>query len=374
MESLRTVRNIRHQTKPLARCRGIAAQPAKKRTRRNFGNGFLSHTFKPFWLFDGNINRAETEYFRSLKNLCEYYDLLLPDTDGLPFPQNIYQSWQVISQRIEAIDKKLDCIILKDEIHEAVLATISQYDTGRMLYYIPLKPLSQWVAIAAQQAVAEVVLAIFAYLYQVAEVPLFSDFDTFLFDQYRYVEDMINEENYEYENESEENGSLSEEANYRRVQLDELYTLQNNGIQLGRLMAEKSRLERMEETVLDYANSGTKDHDLAILAIEFLQLYKAYPERRLFAGIRPDLYHPEIEERIRAQEYISFYWSGNDTVIETVMSMIDCSFQEMSITDEPVNLRIFDTADQSKSESFGFESRFFPLISRLCTFLNPYDH
>ncbi|WPU91707.1 hypothetical protein SNE25_20525 [Mucilaginibacter sabulilitoris] len=56
------------------------------------------------------------------------------------------------------------------------------------------------------------------------------------------------------------------------------------------------------------------------------------------------------------------------------MSIIDCSFQEMGITDEPIDVVLFDNVDLTTSESFGFENRFFPLLDRLCTFLNQYDH
>ena len=365
MENLCTVRQLRRKTKPSARCRRNTAQPFKKRTSRNGGNGFLNHTFKPFWLFDGNTERAETEYFRSLKNICKYYDLQIPDVSGLSFPQNIYQSWQVTNERVKAINKKLDCIILKDEAHEAVLATINQFDTGRTLYYIPVKPLWKWVSDVGQQPVADVVTAIFAYLYQVVQIPMYSDYNTFLADQYRYVEDMINEEIYEDD---------AEEKAYKEEQLTELSMLQNSGIKLGRLMDEKERLEQMEDTILNYANAEVRDNDLAILAIEFVKLYKAYPNRNMFDSIRPDLYYPEVNERIKADEYISFYWSGDDMVIETVMSMIDCSFQEMGITDEPIDVVLFDNPDLAEQECFGFESRFFPLLDRLCIFLNQYDN
>lgn len=365
MENLCTVRAVHSTTQPSARCGGNTAQPIKKRAPRHSSNGFLNHTFKPFWLFDGNTARAETEYFRSLVNLCKYYDLQFPDVSGLSFPQNIYQSWSITNERVKAINNKLDCIILKDESHEAVLAVTTQYDTGRTLYYVPVKPLWKWVSDAQQQPVAEVVTAIFAYLYQIVQIPMYSDYNTFLADQYRYVEDMINEEM---------NEDDAEETAYREEQLDELSTLQNSGIKLGRLMGEKHRLENIEDIVLNYANAEIRDNNLAILAIEFVQLYKAYPNRTIFDAIRPDLYYPEINERIKAEEYISFYWSGNDSVIETVMSMIDCSFQEMGITDEPIDVVLFDNTEISKQETFGFESRFFPLLDRLCTLLNQFDN
>jgi len=366
MEDIRTVRTVRRQTGQAARCGRNKAQSFKERTTRNGGYGFLNHTFQPFWLFDGDSEKAEDGFFRSLAHLCQHYDLLLPDVSELSFPQNVYRAWQVVSERIEAIDNKLDCVILQDDTHAATLATISRYDTGRTLYYIPFKPLWKWVNDSEQQAAANVVLAIFSYLYQVVQIPSYTDPYTFLGGQYRYVEDWINEEAYEDEDD--------ETKGYREEQLGELYQMQNSGLHLQRLMEDKARLENFADTVLTYANAEVRDNDLAILAIEFVQLYQAYPNRSYLDAIRPDLYYPELDERIKAEEYVSFYWSGNDSVIETVMDMINCSFQEMSITDEPVEVTLFDHEQPAHAPSFGFESRFFPLLNKLAEFLDDYDH
>jgi hypothetical protein len=46
------------------------------------------------------------------------------------FPQNIYQAWQAVSQKLKVQDKQLECIIAGDEHHTATLATVSRYDTG----------------------------------------------------------------------------------------------------------------------------------------------------------------------------------------------------------------------------------------------------
>ncbi|WEA01764.1 hypothetical protein [Mucilaginibacter sp. SJ] len=193
MEDIRTVRNFRRETQQVARCRRNKAQLFKKRTTRNGTNGFLNHAFEPFWLFSGNGEKAEEQFFRSLTHLCEHYDLLLPDVSGSAFPQNIYHAWKVTAERIKAIDKKLDLIILNDDTHEAVLATISNFDTGRTLYYIPVKPLWKWVNEPGHQAVAEVVTGIFAYLFQVVQIPMYTEYESFIGQQYRYIEDMIND-------------------------------------------------------------------------------------------------------------------------------------------------------------------------------------
>ncbi len=363
MENIRTVRQVRRKTEQATRYGRNTAQPFKKRTARTGGNGFLNHQFKPFWLFNGNSERAEAEYFRSLENLCKHYDLLMPDVTGLEFPQNVYRSWQITAERINAIDKKLDCIILKDENHTATLATITQYDTGYHLYYIPVKPLWNWSTNPKYKTVTEVMLSIFAYLYQVVEIPLYTEPDSYVGQQYSYMEDMINEKMFEDD----------EDKEFKDFQMGELFTLQNSGIHLRRLMEEKYRVENMEDIVLNYANTEEHDNELAVLAIEFVQLYKAYPKRSYLDSIRPDLCYPEVEERIYAEQYVSFYWSGYDSLIESVYEMINCHFQEMGVTDEPIDVKLFDSPNIETTERFGFENRLFPLINRLSEFLDNYD-
>jgi hypothetical protein len=364
METIRTIQQVNRKPRPLTRCGAGTAQPVKKRATRINRNGFLTHTFQPFWAYEGNKARAEREFFRSLANLCTYYDLRIPDVTGLTFPQNIYRSWETTAERIKAIDQQLDCIILKDEQHEATLATIKQFSTGMTLYYIPVKPLWNWVQQAQQQALSEVVIAIFAYLHHVAGVPFYTEQGSYLHQQYNYLEEMINED---MQNDEEEDA-------HRQEELNELYTLQNAGIHLYRKIIIPQTLEQMEDLILKYSKSETCNPDWAILAIEFLQLYQNYPTRSFFDNIRPDLCHPEIEERVYAEQYISFYWSGNDCLQDSLFCMIDSEFQESGITDEPITVELFNTLTEKKDENFGFETRLLALINRLCELLNKHDN
>lgn len=361
MENVRTIRQVRKTVRPSARCGRSSAKPVKERTARTDRNGFLTHRFQPFWGFNGHQKRAETEFFRSLTNICAYYDFVMPDVNTLPFPQNIYKAWEITAQRINAVDKQLDCIILRDKQHTSTLATIRQLDTGRTLYYIAVRPVWRWVQSATCQDLAELVLTVFAYLHQVAEVPFYSH--GYIGSQYEMIGDWIRDGQ---GGDSAENGEGNE-------QLDEIYVLKNAGLHLYKQINDPHRLQQMESVITAYSYAENRNNDWAILAIEFLQLYRAYPNRSFFDNIRPDLYYPEIEERIRAEEYISFYWSDNDCLTETLFENINCSFQEMGVTDEPIMVERFDTLDEKKTDNFGFESRLLGLINRLAQLLNDND-
>src|ERR1700744_4483624 len=261
MEQLCAVGRVRRKAKPFAGCCTGQAKPSKKRTAGNDRNGFLTHAFRPFWACYGNRERAEKEFFCSLSNICAYYDLFVPDVSGETFPQNIYKAWQVTPERIQEIDKKLDCIILKDATHVASIATVRQFNTDMTLYYIPARPLWRWVQTAKQQDLAEVVIAVFAYLHQVVRIDWFTDQGSYLGGQYNYVEEMIKEDEYDYDNQNEDeiDTEMDEDKAFRQIQLGELYTLQNAGHHLFRKICHSETLKRMEDTVLQYADNEQRD-------------------------------------------------------------------------------------------------------------------
>src|SRR6185437_5326109 len=94
--------------------RRSAAQSFKKRTAGTNVNGFLRHTFQPVWLYEGEQATMEREFFNSLSNLCQFYDIVVPLTTNVSFPQNIYQSWQEVAGRLEKRDKGIICMIVSE--------------------------------------------------------------------------------------------------------------------------------------------------------------------------------------------------------------------------------------------------------------------
>ncbi|WP_158991721.1 hypothetical protein [Mucilaginibacter sp. L196] len=364
MENTAIIRQLRSKTRPSARCRRGSAKPVKERTERIGGNGFLNHQFKPFWAYNGDRNGVEREFFNSLSNLCGYFDLALPDVSAYAFPQNIYKSWEMANGQIKKAHKNLDCIIGQDAQHNSTLATVSCMDTGTTLYFIPVRPYWRWAQCSQQQTIAELVLVIFAYLHQVVKIPFYTEDDSCLNGHYEMIEQWINDTYGEEDNEQE----------YQDEQLDDLYTLRNAGTHIYRQLIHPHWLAQMETVILNYRHTDKWELEWELLALEFLQLYRQYPNTSVFDNIHPDLFHPEEEERIGAEEYISFYWSGRDSIIDTLDEVINNRFQEMTVMDEPVALQKFDHIPTEKNTGFDFETRLFDLIKRLSQLLNDYDN
>jgi hypothetical protein len=361
MEASTAIRRIGRQVKPSARCKRGTAQSVAERTRRPHRNGFLKHRFLPFWQYSGNRERTEREFQNSLSNLCKHYDLQQPETVYGSFPQNIYQTQQAINEKIKAIDNKLSCIIAKDDNHIATLATVRRFDTGMTLYYIPVRPLWNWVQCSQSQPIAELLICVFAYLEQVVKVPFYTEQDSYLASQYETLEQWVNDD-------------IEDDETYRDIQRDELYTMQNAGLKIYAQIIKPQRLTDFEQVVKSFQCSENWQNDWHEVATKFFELYNAYPERSVFDHIHPDLLNTQGDDRIHADWYISFYWSGNDCFQDCLFDMIDNHFQEIAFMDEPAHVTLFDEAPVITAPDFDFETRLFELINELSRLLSNYDH
>jgi len=366
MENTAIVRGTRGQVRPPARCRRGQAKPAKKRTRRPDGNGFLNYQFLPFWSFSGNRERIAREYFNSLANLCQYYQLPLP-VSKQPFPQNIYATWQEVEKQVRAADGNSHCVILQDKGKQAVLSVIKTFDLSHCLFYIPVRAYWHWSQCAEHKRITELVTVIFAYLHQVVDIPFYAESGSFMDYQYDTLEQWISE--------AEDEGNNDEEDSaWRSQQEDTLYELRRAGGHMMPVIKNPDWLGQMEKIVTSFRHRDEHEREWELLGIEFLQLYQQYPERSLTDSIHPDLLYPDEEERITVYQYTGFYWSDKDCFKYELLDMINCSFQEMPVMDEPAAVYHFDRMPEHDRTDFDFENRLFDLIERLRDLLNVYDH
>ena len=360
MEITTAIRNTDRQVKPSARCRRGSAQSVTERTRRIDRNGFLRHRFLPFWQYSGNKEKAKREFQNSLAILCQHYGLPLPENLNDSFPQGIYQPLQSVINELKAVDHTLSCIIAQDEKHTATLATVKRFDTQMTLYYIPVRPLWHWMQSSQGERLSELIICMFAYLEQVVKMPFYTEQSSYLASQYETLEQWVNDE--------------QEDEPYRQRQLDEFYTMQNAGLKIYAQIIKPAYLTTFENVVRNFNPEEDWESDWQMVAMEFLQLYQEYPERSVFDHIHSGLLYPKDEDRIYADQYISFYWSGNDCFQDSLFEMIDNHFQEIAYIDEPAHVRLFDNPPENTSPGFEFETRLFEGLDKLSQLLNKYDH
>lgn len=364
MENTATIRRTGKAPRPLAGRKRSTTQPAKKRTARLNGNGFLSRSFVPVWLYGGNRATIEKQFFNSLSNFCTHFNVSLPDTGGLTFPQNIYRALE----KVKSACGDKTCIILQDSKQQAVTATVETLDLNNCLFYIPVRPYWRLTKIEGQAHLTGLIMCLFAYLHQQAGLPFYMDGGTFIDSQYDMLEQWIGEVMYEEANEDEQ-----EENGYRKAQEDDIYELRQAGAHIHRLVDNPEYLAKMESEVIAFSQAHPEETEWVEIAGEFLTLYRQYPKGTINDHITNELLCPGEEERITPEMYTGFYWSGNDNLHDELDDTINNQFQEMPVMDEPMHIQTFDRLPEQAVQPFDFEDRLYDLIEKFRDLLNKYD-
>jgi hypothetical protein len=362
METASAIRGVRPKLRPLARCKGSTAKPVKKRTKGTNRNGFLTHTFKPFQSlpFYG-FGQGEKDFFHSLDNFCKLYGWQAPDTSGLPFPQNIAEVLEKLSaQRFDGAS----AMLLQDKGYPARLATVKTYDTNFCLYYVPVRPLWQMKNDKGKQPYYELTRTLFAYLYQIVGIPFFRE-PGYLDNSYDSLENWIRE----IEDENDE-----DEDDYRKRQFAEMDLMKIAGDTLLPEIKTPLDLKLWEQQLQQIPVTDKQGRELREVADELLKLAKDYPQRAIKDTMHYELHEAsEDDYSIYWENYVSFYWSGNDTLQHMLFEMVNNEFQEMGYQEEPVAIQWFDTPQEKPRHDFDFETRLFFLLDELTGILNDFD-
>ena len=365
METAPAIQQFHQKARPTAGRRRGAAQSPKERTAGHRTNGFLKHRFLPFWGVQArNYRQVEAEFFRSLANLCAVYEIPEPEVSAIEFPQNVTIAYMQVKEALKLKDKTADCFIMKDSSHNATLAVLNRYNTGMCLYYIPVRPLWNLAQNAQQQPLAQMLLSVYAYLYQIANIPYYVEADSYMSYHYETMQNWIDEADDEDE----------EEKQYRDEQSEVLQTLNDAGNRLLTRIRDNSCLLQWEANIEAYRQAGNGDVETAAIAEGFLNLFRQYPNRTVFDNIHEELVEPEETERVRLEQYLSFWWSNNDCFYDMIFDMVNNEFGECGVTDEPVSIQVFDRPQASVLNDLDFEKQLFDLIDKLCGILNQYDH
>ena len=359
MELLPVSRQLCPKTRRLGRCRSRSAKPFAQRANREDRHGFLRHVFSPMWRVESNgWQKAEREFFVSLGHVCDHFELPVPDVRGMAYPRNAGAALTRLNEHLEYRDGSRKCLIIRDDNHRATLAVRQRYNTGRCLYYIPVRPLWNIVRTASLQPLAELLMSVYAYLYRVARVPFYADEGEYLHTAYEMLLEWVLEAD-------DENEEVKAEMDFRAAEMEQLMSA---GKSIALDLRQEHWLENFRSNLDAFKGSEVQDMEIASLAEDFLNLYVAYPDKSLFENMRLDFFATDEEDvGIYGEMYISFYWSAFDHFYDSLFDMVNNEFQECGEMEEPTVIQIFDRPQTDADQiDFDFEKRLFTLIDRLC--------
>jgi hypothetical protein len=326
---------------------------------RNGGFGFLNHHFEPVWHsapLGASATVIEQQFYKSVQYLSDLYGFKIRLAKDLPFPYNISSDFATVRNHLKKAAPSLGLIIGQDADKAPCLTSFKILNTGRTFYYVPVQPLYQLLQDKKRKQAAALLLSVCAYLYHVLEIPYHTKEGSFLYDEYATIEQCT------------EDGSYDDEdiAYYA----EQLAAMKKESAFILRKLNSPVHLKQFERRLHHFKITCPKDKEILETAQLAFDLFRRYPHRSLFSAIPRKFLDPDAEERIYADQYISFFWKwGDDGFTHTLTEIINTEFQEILATDEPVAFQSFDTAQPEEQHDFSFATATLDMMEQLIDIL-----
>lgn len=362
MGSLSAVRRTGRKYEQSAQRTGSKEEQKTLRTKGFITDGFLKHPFLPLYRQEGvqpDKEQSEKGFFNSLSTLCGCYGLQPMDVSGKPYPYNILLSYWDASQRLRNLNTDIELTIVTDENEAVMLSTRETAYSGSTLFYIPVLPLYRLLQDRRQRKCAELLLSVFAYLYQVACVPYYRDDDSYLCYHYEVLEESADEDT---------DNACSPQ--YR----SEFKTASRYGDIMQRRIYSTYHLNHFGERIDNFMPKDTFGRDCLKTAKAAFKLWRQYPDHTIYqhihgSDVQDEEADEEQEECIRINEYISFIAENKGSLYDNISEMVNSEFNERAFVQEPAVTRVYDGL-QSNDGNLDFERQLFAMITDLCTLLN----
>ena len=304
------------------------------------------------------FKKIEREFKTSLSNLCTLYSIDEPKVEGI-FPMNIERAFKELRQMLNCHHKDLQLKIMQDESGTVTLTTRRVFDTRMTLYYLPLCPLWELMMRKDKKPETALILSILAYLFQIGGVPHFAQTCSYFDGIYQMVA--------EWDFEQEQDEEAQNDAKFISAHFSMMYQAGNI---LHSKMNDPIHLKCFKGRVKRFKPKDQQGEALFLCAKNALKLYQAFPLRSVMDNMGlPDL-ESEDDSFIRCEQYLSFYWSNSDCIIDSAMDYINAELNEMCEMEEPVSFQYFDAPQAKETHDFAFEEQFFALLNEITDILN----
>lgn len=350
-------------TQPVSRLRRL--DETRKRRKRNtkrqtavstggdVANAFLKTAFKPRLQEYDFMQRqdsalVEQDFFRAIGDLSEQLKIDCKPYPDLPYPYNIASSISDLQRELKLAGDDGRNVRLIEHDGRLFFANQEFYGTGGTLMYIPVIPLYRLSRMPGRKAVAELLLSVFAYLYQSADIPYYRDQNTFMYWQYQSAEEM----------------SVNEDEEIEQDFIDEFKKNHIIGDVMKRKIANAVNLERFGERVERFESRDYFERICYDVAKEFHGLFKQYPGMRFNHRTAINRYWDDEESAIGIAQYVSFIPTLESDLTEYILEGINCELMEYSAVEEPVRYIPFDNREITGND-FAFEMALFLQIEKL---------
>ena len=351
---------------------GNTERPTEISSDKPTSDGFLKCTFLPK-LKENNAQKlasdeqnltqiqrknakTEKDFYQSLSQLAEHYGLNPISTKHLGYPYNIALALDDIQKQLKNKVRDWEEIRLIEEKGKTYFTSEERYNTGAILYYIPIVPLYRLSKNPKRKQAVQLLQSVCSYLYHIAGVPYYRKQDSYLFWMYEMVTEWI---------------TSDDENEETPIYLSEIKQAEHIGDFMEQKIYNHHNLTRFKDHLKNFKAKDRFDNDCFILARKIFSLYQQYPNATIYQNLQSNTETEEYESDtiVSMDKYISFCAEAKGLMFQTLFEAVNSDLQEYATMQEPMVIKKFDGSNITNN-NLDFENRLFPLIEELIYILN----
>ena len=351
---------------------GNSERPTEICSDKSTSDGFLKCTFLPklkeniaqklasdeqnLTQIQRKNTKTERDFYQSLSRLTEHYGLNPISTKYFGYPYNIALALDDIQKQLKNKVRDWKEILVIEEKGKTYFTSEERYNTGAILYYIPIVPLYRLSKNPKRKQAVQLLQSVCSYLYHIARVPYYRKQDSYLFWMYEMVTEWIT-----FDDENEEMPSY----------LSEIKQLEQIGDFMEQKIYNQNNLTRFKDHLKSFKAKDSFDNDCFMLARKIFSLYQQYPNATIYQNLQSNTETEEYESDtvISMDKYVSFCSEAKGLLFQTLFEAVNSDLQEYATMQEPRVIKKFDGRNITNN-NLDFENRLFPLIEELIYILN----
>ena len=303
-----------------------------------------------------NSIKIEKDFYQSLSQLAEHYQIQPKPTRDFGFPYNVALALDDLRNLLKNNIKDWKEIRLIQEENKTYFTSEECYNTGSTLYYIPIVPLYQLSKNPKRKKVAQLLQSVCSYLYHIVKIPYYRKQDSYLFWMYEMVTEWI---------------TSDDENEEKQIHLSEIKRAEQIGSFMEQKIYNHHNLTRFKDFLKNFKAKDRFDNDCFMLARKIFSLYQQYPNATIYQNlqINTEEYEYEIGTTVSIDKYVSFCAEAKGLLFQTLFEAVNSDLQEYATMQEPRVIKKFDGSNITNN-NLDFENRLFPLIEELIYILN----
>ena len=326
-------------------------------------DGFLKSTFLPKLKAENRVEqdgdnsiKIEKDFYQSLSQLAEHYQIQPKPTRDFGFPYNVALALDDLRNLLKNNIKDWKEIRLIEEKGKTYFTSEERYNTGAILYYIPIVPLYRLSKNPKRKKVTQLLQSVCSYLYQIAEIPYYRKQESYLFWMYDMVEEWL---------------TSDDENEETPIYLAEIKQAEQIGDFMEQKIYNQNNLTLFKDHLKNFKAKDGFDNDCFMLARKIFFLYEQYPNATIYQNLLTNTEEKEYENDsiVSMDKYVSFCADDKGLLFETLFETVNSEFQECTTMEEPTVIKKFD-GNIITNNNLDFENRLFPLIEELTCILN----